>query len=38
VAGATDLGLWITTDLHDLAKLIWLGRVKNLDTVAVDTR
>jgi xanthine dehydrogenase small subunit len=36
VSGATDVGLWITKDMRDLAKIIWLGRVKDLDTVADD--
>ena len=27
VAGATDVGLWITKQLRDLPKIIWLGRV-----------
>jgi xanthine dehydrogenase small subunit len=35
VAGATDVGLWITKQLRDLPKLIWLGRVRGLDTVSV---
>jgi xanthine dehydrogenase small subunit len=33
IAGATDVGLWITKGLRDLPKIIWLGRVKGLDTV-----
>ena len=33
VAGATDVGLWITKQLRDLPKVIWLGRVKNLDEI-----
>jgi xanthine dehydrogenase small subunit len=33
VAGATDVGLWINKQLRDLAKIIWLGRVRGLDTV-----
>jgi xanthine dehydrogenase small subunit len=37
VSGATDVGLWITKGMGDLAKIIWLGRVKDLDTVADDT-
>ena len=32
VAGATDVGLWITKQLRDLPKIIWLGRVRGLDT------
>ncbi|MDQ0469281.1 xanthine dehydrogenase small subunit [Labrys wisconsinensis] len=31
VAGATDVGLWITKQLRDIAKVIWLGRVGRLD-------
>jgi xanthine dehydrogenase small subunit len=31
VAGATDVGLWVTKKLRDLGKLIWLGRVARLD-------
>jgi xanthine dehydrogenase small subunit len=34
VAGATDVGLWITKGLRDLPKIIWLGRVKGLDAIA----
>ena len=33
VAGATDVGLWITKQLRDLGKIIWLGRVRDLDAV-----
>jgi xanthine dehydrogenase small subunit len=33
VAGATDVGLWITKALRDLGKIIWLGRVKGLDEI-----
>jgi xanthine dehydrogenase small subunit len=33
VAGATDVGLWITKQLRDLPKIIWLGRVKGLDEI-----
>jgi xanthine dehydrogenase small subunit len=36
VAGSTDVGLWITKDLRDLPKLIWLGRVAGLN--ALDDR
>ena len=28
VAGATDVGLWVTKQLRDLPKIIWLGRVQ----------
>ncbi len=33
VAGTTDVGLWITKELRDLPKLIWLGRVTGLDRI-----
>ncbi len=33
VAGATDVGLWITKQLRELPKTIWLGRVEGLDRV-----
>jgi xanthine dehydrogenase small subunit len=33
VAGATDVGLWITKQLQDLKRIIWLGRVAGLDGV-----
>lgn len=33
VAGATDVGLWITKHLKDLPKVIWLGRIEGLDRV-----
>jgi xanthine dehydrogenase small subunit len=36
IAGATDVGLWITKGLRDLPKIIWLGRAKGLDTVEND--
>jgi xanthine dehydrogenase small subunit len=35
IAGATDVGLWITKQLRDLRKIIWLGRVAKLDRLAV---
>ncbi len=34
IGGATDVGLWITKQLRDLPKIIWLGRVKDLDGIA----
>jgi xanthine dehydrogenase small subunit len=37
VAGATDVGLWITKKLMDLPKIIWLGRVKGLDAITETT-
>jgi xanthine dehydrogenase small subunit len=33
VAGATDVGLWITKQLRDLKRIVWLGRVAELDKV-----
>ncbi|MCV0425239.1 MAG: xanthine dehydrogenase small subunit [Roseibium sp.] len=33
VAGATDVGLWITKHLRELPKMIWLGRIHGLDRV-----
>ena len=33
VAGATDVGLWMTKALRDLPKLIWLGRVDDLHRI-----
>jgi xanthine dehydrogenase small subunit len=33
VAGATDVGLWITKQLRDLKRVIWLGRTTGLDAV-----
>ena len=33
VAGATDVGLWITKQLRELGQVIWLGRVACLDAV-----
>jgi xanthine dehydrogenase small subunit len=33
VGGATDVGLWITKQLRDLRRVIWLGRVAGLDAV-----
>jgi xanthine dehydrogenase small subunit len=33
VSGATDVGLWITKQMRDLRKIIWLGRVKGLDAI-----
>ncbi len=34
VGGATDVGLWITKQLRDLPRIIWLGRVAGLDAVS----
>jgi xanthine dehydrogenase small subunit len=33
VAGATDVGLWVTKQLRDLAKIIHLGRVAGFDAI-----
>ncbi len=33
VAGATDVGLWVTKQLRELGQIIWLGRVAALDAV-----
>ena len=33
VGGATDVGLWITKQLRDLKRVIWLGRVAGLDKI-----
>ena len=35
---ATDVGLWITKQLRDLPKIIWLGRVAGLDAIADGAR
>ena len=32
VGGATDVGLWVTKQLRDLKRVIWLGRVAGLDS------
>jgi xanthine dehydrogenase small subunit len=34
VAGATDVGLWVTKQLRELPKIVWLGRVAGLDAIA----
>jgi xanthine dehydrogenase small subunit len=33
LGGATDVGLWITKQLRDIAKIIWLGRVRELGAI-----
>jgi xanthine dehydrogenase small subunit len=33
VAGATDVGLWVTKQLRDIAKIIHVGRVRGFDAV-----
>lgn len=35
VAGATDVGLWVTKDLRDLGPLAFLGRCRDLQTISV---
>lgn len=37
VAGATDVGLWVTKHLQNLPKIIWLGRIAGLDRVEETT-
>ncbi|WP_417433397.1 xanthine dehydrogenase small subunit [Kiloniella sp.] len=37
VAGATDVGLWITKQLRDLPKIIHIGRVVELQKITHDT-
>ena len=36
VAGATDVGLWVTKHLKTLPKVIWLGRCQDLLSIADD--
>ena len=36
LSGATDVGLWVTKDLRDLPKIIYLGRVAGLNTCYED--
>ncbi|MDR3495630.1 MAG: xanthine dehydrogenase small subunit [Ancalomicrobiaceae bacterium] len=36
VAGATDVGLWVTKQLRDLPKIIHVGRVAGFNAVAID--
>jgi xanthine dehydrogenase small subunit len=36
VGGATDVGLWITKQLRDPKKIIWLGRVAGLDRIEAN--
>lgn len=33
LAGATDVGLWITKQLRDLGRIVWLGRVGELHDI-----
>jgi xanthine dehydrogenase small subunit len=33
LAGATDVGLWLTKGLQDIDKFIWLGRVRGLSAI-----
>ena len=37
VAGATDVGLWITKQLRDITRVVWLGRVAGLDDIGKGT-
>jgi xanthine dehydrogenase small subunit len=37
VSGATDVGLWITKQLRDPRRIIWLGRVAGLDRIVEDS-
>ena len=37
VAGATDVGLWITKQLRDPRQIVWLGRVAGLDAIEEGT-
>jgi xanthine dehydrogenase small subunit len=36
VGGATDVGLWVTKQLRDLKRVIWLGRVVGLNNVELS--
>jgi xanthine dehydrogenase small subunit len=36
VAGATDVGLWITKGMMPLSRIIWLGRVRSLDAIVEE--
>ncbi len=36
LAGSTDIGLWVNKQFRDLGELIYIGRVVELQTVAVD--
>jgi xanthine dehydrogenase small subunit len=33
LAGATDVGLWVTKGLMELPKVIWLGRIEGFDAI-----
>jgi xanthine dehydrogenase small subunit len=33
LGGATDVGLWVTKQLREIKKIIWLGRVRDLDAI-----
>jgi xanthine dehydrogenase small subunit len=33
LSGATDVGLWVTKQLRDLRRIIWIGRVAGLDGI-----
>jgi len=36
IAGATDVGLWVTKDLRDLGSIAFLGRITELKSVRTD--
>jgi xanthine dehydrogenase small subunit len=36
ISGATDVGLWITKQLRDLGKIIFLGRMRSLRQISED--
>ena len=36
LAGGTDVGLWVTKEHRDLATVIYLGKVRDLDTIEAD--
>jgi xanthine dehydrogenase small subunit len=38
VGGATDVGLWVTKQLRDPRKIIWLGRVAGLDRMETSDK
>ncbi len=38
VAGATDVGLWVTKGMTSLDKVIWLGRVAGLERIEDDPK
>lgn len=36
LAGASDVGLWVTKRLQPLRRIIWLGRIKDMRGIAAD--